>query len=160
MNATVRSTILLCGALICALLLTTACRPVQAPAITESPSAAETVVVGKAPTQTQEISTLASQTVTRMEEVIEFTMRYHGAPGVAVCIVKDGKVAYAKGFGVATVGTDKLVTPDSLFQLMDTGRTLVTDAVMQLVNEGKVDLDAPITTYLPYFQMKDERYKR
>ena len=65
-----------------------------------------------------------------------------------------GSIAYAKGFGVTTVGTDEPVTPESLFQIMDTGRPLVTVAVMQLVAQGKVDLDAPITDYLPYF---DER---
>lgn len=151
MNATLRSTIWLCGALICVLFFTAACRPVQAPSTNALP----------APTQAApEAKGLDSATVADLENLIQETMSASSVPGMAACVVKDGRVVYAKGFGVTKFGTDIPVTPQSMFQVMDAGRTLVAAAVMQLVEQGKVDLDAPVTTYLPYFQMKDERYKK
>lgn len=150
MKAIDRSAIWFCSALVVALLLTAACRPIQAPAANTPPTPTE------APSA---ITVLDSDTTARIETAVAGTMSQRSVPGMALCIIKDGQVAYSKGFGVATVGTDKPVTSQSMFQLMDAGMALVAEAVLQLVEQGKVDLDAPITEYLPYFQMKDRRYK-
>jgi CubicO group peptidase (beta-lactamase class C family) len=80
-------------------------------------------------------------------------------PGYALGIVKDGKIVYTKGFGAERVGGDKPVTPHTVFGTGSVGKTATATAIMQLVAEGKIDLDAPVTDYLPYFKLGDERYK-
>jgi CubicO group peptidase (beta-lactamase class C family) len=80
-------------------------------------------------------------------------------PGFAIGVVKNGKLIYAKGFGVAKLGTSTPVTSRSLFHMASVTKTFVATAVMQLVEQGKIDLDAPITKYLTYFKMDDERYR-
>jgi len=80
-------------------------------------------------------------------------------PGFAIGIVKNGKLIYAKGFGLAKLGTNTPVTSRSLFHMASVTKTFVATAVMQLVEQGKIDLDAPVTKYLSYFKMDDERYR-
>lgn len=80
-------------------------------------------------------------------------------PGFAIGVVKNGKLIYAKGFGVAKLGTNTPITSRSLFHMASVTKTFVATAVMQLVEQGKIDLDAPLTKYLPYFKIDDERYQ-
>src|ERR1044071_9338343 len=80
-------------------------------------------------------------------------------PGFAIGVVKNGNLIYAKGFGVARLGTNTPVTTKSLFHMASVTKTFVATAIMQLVEQGKIDLDAPLTKYLPYFKLNDERYR-
>ena len=82
-------------------------------------------------------------------------MQPNGVPGYAMCVVKDGSQVYSKGFGVAELGADRPVTPQSVFAIASTTKSFTGVALMQLVEQGKVDLDAPVTAYLPYFEMAD-----
>src|SRR5262249_57727344 len=50
------------------------------------------------------------------------------------------------------------VTPETLFHMASVTKPFVATAVMQLVEQGKVELDAPVTKYLPHFHLKDSRY--
>src|SRR6185436_17880545 len=93
----------------------------------------------------------------RLEPLINQTMAANKIPGLAIGIVKNGKLTYAKGFGVSRLGTAKPVTTRTLFHMASVTKTFVGTAVMQLVEAGKIDLDAPLARYLPYFKMKDER---
>ena len=95
---------------------------------------------------------------TRLEPLIEKTMREDHIPGFAIGIVENGKVIYAKGFGVAKLGDDKPITSKSLFHMASVTKPFVATAIMQLVERGKINLDAHVTEYLPYFRMKDERF--
>lgn len=103
--------------------------------------------------------TLDSALVSKIEAAISQTMKIYQLPGLSIGIIKDGQVAYTKGFGLAEVGTDRAVTPEIVFQLASNSKTVVVTAIMQLKEQGKIDLDAPVTTYLPYFRLADERYK-
>jgi hypothetical protein len=76
-------------------------------------------------------------------------MRENSIPGVSVAAVADGQVAYLKGFDVVNVDTKALVTPRSLFHLASVTKTFVATSVMQLVDAGKVELDAPIIRIAP-----------
>ncbi len=77
--------------------------------------------------------------------------------GLAVGVVKDGDVAYAGGFGVQSVETGQGVTASSVFHLASVSKPFVATVVLQLVEAGQVELDAPITAYVPYFRLDDER---
>ncbi|MGB2964775.1 MAG: serine hydrolase domain-containing protein [Anaerolineales bacterium] len=81
-----------------------------------------------------------------------------GITGFSVGVVKDNKIVYAKGFGVRDFETQEPVTAYSLFHMASISKPFVATAIMQLVEEGKIILDESLVTYLPYFQLDDERY--
>jgi len=104
-------------------------------------------------------ATLDEATIAKIEAMVEQMMADTGTPGYALGIVKDGQIVYTKGFGVERVGEDKPVTEHTVFGTGCVGKPAVATAIMQLVDAGKIDLDAPVTDYLPYFKLADERYK-
>jgi len=75
-------------------------------------------------------------------------------PGIAIAIVDiENDFAWTAGFGYADTINERLVTADTQFSLMSVSRVYVAITVMQLVEQGLIDLDAPIITYLPNFSM-------
>lgn len=87
-------------------------------------------------------------------------MSNESVPGFSLGIVYDMEVIYTKGFGVKNVETKEPVDEYSLYHLASVSKTFVATGIMQLVERGKIKLDSPLTEYLPYFQMKDKRYKK
>ena len=79
-------------------------------------------------------------------------------PGLAVGIVEGKEIVYAKGFGVQSLDTQVPVSTDSVFCVQSVSKCFVATAVMQLVERGAINLDAPLVESLPYFRMDDERY--
>ncbi|HEU5033259.1 MAG TPA: serine hydrolase domain-containing protein [Mycobacteriales bacterium] len=76
-------------------------------------------------------------------------------PGVAVGVLVDGEEHYAF-HGVTSVENPLPVDENTLFQFGSTGKTFTATAMMRLVEQGKVDLDAPVRTYVPELKLKDE----
>jgi len=94
---------------------------------------------------------------TEFEEIdayITAKMEELGIPGAALVIVQGDQIVHLKGFGVADAD-GRLVTPQTPFFTGSTGKSFTALAVMQLVEAGKVDLDAPVQTYLPWFRVAD-----
>ncbi len=74
--------------------------------------------------------------------------RYH-VPGAVVAVVQDGAVVFAKGYGVSEVESAESIDPaHTLFRVASVSKLITATAVMQLVEAGKVDLDADVNTYL------------
>ncbi len=96
---------------------------------------------------------------TIMTPFIEEVIQAYDLPGFAIGVVKDKEVVYARGFGYKNIDTKDPVTTSTLFHMASISKPFVATAVMQLVEKGKIDLEAPVTTYLPYFKLDDERYK-
>jgi D-alanyl-D-alanine carboxypeptidase len=76
------------------------------------------------------------------------TMKTRRIPGVAVAVVNQGTVVYQKAFGVANLETETPLTVKSVFELASVTKQFTAGAIMMLVEEGKVKLDAPIATYI------------
>ena len=76
-------------------------------------------------------------------------------PGLAIAVVKDDSVVFAKGYGVRTVGTNDRVDTHTLFANASTTKAFTSMAIEMLADSSKVRLDAPVTTYLPWFQLYD-----
>lgn len=95
-----------------------------------------------------------------LDGVLQEIMLRWDVPGMAIGIVKGDEVAYAKTFGVQSLETQTPVTLDTIFCVQSISKTFVATAVMQLAERGKLDLDAPIVQYLPYFRLDDERYRQ
>jgi CubicO group peptidase (beta-lactamase class C family) len=83
-----------------------------------------------------------------------------GIPGLGIGIIEDDEIIYAKGFGVQNLDTGVPVTPDSIFCVASIAKCFVASAVVQLAEQGKIHLDAPIVQYLPYFKLDDERCRQ
>ena len=64
-------------------------------------------------------------------------------------------MVYLKGFGVREIGKPEKVDPDTRFQIASVSKYVTAGAVGSLVDEGKLDWDTPVVTYLPGFALKD-----
>lgn len=80
-------------------------------------------------------------------------------PGVAVGVLHDGEEHYAYT-GITSLENPLPVDETTLFQFGSTGKTYTATAMMRLVEQGKVDLDAPVRTYVPELELKDEDVAR
>ena len=76
-------------------------------------------------------------------------------PGLSAVILEDGEVLWTQGFGYADVERRVPATPDTLYHLASVTKTFTAILVLQLVEQGKLDLDAPVSRYVP--EIKDDR---
>jgi CubicO group peptidase (beta-lactamase class C family) len=81
-------------------------------------------------------------------------------PGLAIAVVKDDQLVFAHGYGVRELGKPDLVDTHTLFAIGSTTKAMTAALVGMLVDEKKVAWDAPVTTYLPWFQLKDPSVTR
>jgi CubicO group peptidase (beta-lactamase class C family) len=86
-------------------------------------------------------------------------LSWYALPGLAIAVVKNGKVAFAGGYGVRDVSSREPITPHTVFSTASVTKLFVGTSIMQLVESNLADLDDPIVEYLPYFKLKDERYR-
>jgi CubicO group peptidase (beta-lactamase class C family) len=78
-----------------------------------------------------------------------------GVPGVAVAIVKDDRVVFARGFGVRQLNKPAPVDEHTLFAIGSSSKAFTAASIAMLVDEGKLKWDDPATKYLPGFQLFD-----
>lgn len=93
---------------------------------------------------------------TGLGEYVESAMKDWKIPGVAVGIVRNDSVVFAKGFGVRTVGRPEKVDEHTLFALASDTKAFTGILMAMLVDDGKVRWDAPLTTYLPTIKFGDD----
>jgi CubicO group peptidase (beta-lactamase class C family) len=86
---------------------------------------------------------------------VERTMKLFDVPGIAIAIVKDGKVVATQGFGVRRLGAPDKVDAQTLFEVASNSKAFTAAALAMLVDEGKLAWDDPVTKHLPDFQMYD-----
>jgi CubicO group peptidase (beta-lactamase class C family) len=82
-------------------------------------------------------------------------MKTFEVPGMAVAVVKDGRVVLAKGYGVRRLGEAAPVDSRTLFGIASNTKAFTATALGLLVEDGKIDWDGQVTRYLPWFQMWD-----
>jgi CubicO group peptidase (beta-lactamase class C family) len=90
-----------------------------------------------------------------IDTYIQEQMDNLGIPGMAMGIIQDGQIAHVQGFGIAD-STGRAVTPQTPFYIGSVTKSFTALAVMQLVEDGKIDLDATVQTYLPWFTLADK----
>jgi len=78
-----------------------------------------------------------------------------GIPGIALGIVQGDQIVHLQGFGFAD-SSGRKITPQTPFYIGSVTKSFTALAVMQLVEAGKIDLDAPVQTYLPWFELADK----
>lgn len=84
----------------------------------------------------------------------------YGVTSVQYALIDDGEIVVSGQSGVFGKDSKTALSKDSMYGIGSISKTFTTAAVMQLVDQGKVDLDKPVTTYIPEFKMADARYKK
>ena len=83
-----------------------------------------------------------------LEEHLPALMRDTRVPGVSIAIIQRGEIAWAQGFGVSDVRSGKDVTTQTVFEACSMSKPVLALVAMQLVQEGRLDLDRPLVAYL------------
>ncbi|MGH3686347.1 MAG: serine hydrolase domain-containing protein [Pseudonocardiaceae bacterium] len=89
-----------------------------------------------------------------LDEKIRAGMAAYAIPGVAVGVLDQG-TEYVRGFGVTDLDHPVAVDGDTLFRIGSTTKTFTGTTMMRLLEQGKLDLDAPVRAYLPEFRTAD-----
>ena len=82
-------------------------------------------------------------------EYVKSEMLRQHIPGLALLVAKNGKIVRAEGFGLSNVELQVAVKPETIFQSGSVGKQFTATAIMMMVEEGKIGLDAPLTQYFP-----------
>jgi CubicO group peptidase (beta-lactamase class C family) len=90
-----------------------------------------------------------------IDRLVQRTMDAYQVPGIAVGIVKDGKLVFARGYGVRELGKPDKVDADTLFAIASNSKAFTTAALAILVDEGKLHWDDKVIDYLPQFRLYD-----
>lgn len=103
------------------------------------------------------ISVIQAQVITssQIDSLVNLTLKTFDVPGIAVAIVKDGKVIHAKGYGVRSLKNNLLVDENTLFGIASNTKAFTSAALAILVDEGKLKWDDKVIEYIPEFRMYD-----
>ncbi|SCW47222.1 CubicO group peptidase, beta-lactamase class C family [Paenibacillus tianmuensis] len=93
-------------------------------------------------------------------EKAELLTESHGANSVQYALIDNGNIILSGQTGKNDMQGKEPLTKDTVYGIASVSKVYTAAAVMKLVDEGKIDLDTPITQYIPDFKMKDERYKQ
>lgn len=92
----------------------------------------------------------------KVDELVEKTMKTFNVPGIAVGIVHNGKLSLAKGYGVANMETGEKVNAATNFGIASNSKAFTTTAIALLVDQGKMKWDDKVKKYIPEFKMYNE----
>ena len=97
----------------------------------------------------------ARRALTGFEAEVEKIRADWKVPGLAIAVVKDGEVVYAKGHGQRDVARNLPMTADTLLPIGSSTKAFTTAVMAALVDEGKLDWEKPIRTWIPWFKLQD-----
>jgi CubicO group peptidase (beta-lactamase class C family) len=106
-------------------------------------------VIGAEPTAQQ------ADRLAQLETFAKTAQQQWDVPGMAIAVVKDDEVIYAKGFGVKRLGGSEPVDPDTVFQIGSTSKAFTAAVVAMQVDDGKVGWTDRVIDHLPTFEMHD-----
>jgi len=107
------------------------------------------VITGSSAAQSQPLSSTA------IDSLVERTLRTFEVPGIAVCVIKDGKVIHSKGYGVRSLNSGQPVDEHTLFGIASNSKAFTTAALGILVDEGRLNWDDKVRKYIPEFRLFD-----
>ena len=89
---------------------------------------------------------------------LEERMAFFNVPGISIAVVKDGRLHWAKGYGVANTETGTRVDINTMFQAGSISKPIAALAALKLVETGKVDLDTDVNEYLTDWKVPDSEF--
>lgn len=107
----------------------------------ETESAAHNIISGQRATGLGEI-----------DRLMQDYMKENRAPGASLAITENGRLVYARGFGYADVATREVIQPESLFRIASVSKPITAVAILQLVDEGKLELDTEVFSILDDYE--------
>jgi N-acyl-D-amino-acid deacylase len=111
------------------------------------------------------VSGAAAPGMSALDEMMTSLMQQWEIPGGALAVVKDGRLVFAHGYGWADRDAGKMVQPDSLFRIASVSKPITAAAILVLVEQGRLDLDAKVLDILkppvvPSDVVGDKRWKK
>ncbi|GAB3337425.1 serine hydrolase [Larkinella ripae] len=96
-----------------------------------------------------------SQAITsaHIDQLVENTLKTFQVPGIAVAVVKDGRVIHSKGYGVRSLKSGQKVDPNTLFGIASNSKAFTAAALGMLVDEGKLRWDSKVIDFIPEFRL-------
>mgnify|MGYP000089751315 CR=1 FL=1 len=92
--------------------------------------------------------------LSRLDRYVEQKMQAGDIPGLALALTDREQTLHVATYGFADVAARAPVTPDTLFEIGSISKSFTSIALLQLWEEGRLDLDAPVSRYLPWFQVR------
>ncbi len=89
----------------------------------------------------------------QIDKLVEKTMVTFNVPGIAVAIVKDGKVIHSKGYGVRSLNTKEKTDENTLFAIASNSKAFTSAALGILIDEGKLTWNSKVTDFIPEFRL-------
>src|SRR6476620_12456219 len=99
------------------------------------------------------LSVHAQMSSKKIDQLVENTMKTFDVPGIAVAVVKDGKVIHSKGYGVRSLNTKEKVDDNTLFGIASNSKAFTAATLGILVDEGKLKWDDRVIDFIPEFRM-------
>jgi CubicO group peptidase (beta-lactamase class C family) len=112
-----------------------------------------TVAAQPAPSATATVP--AEQALAGFDTYVRQTLEAWAVPGVAIALVRDGKVILSKGYGVADPASGAAMTAETIFPIASMSKAFTAFGAGLLVDEGKMSFDAPVVTYIPGLSFHD-----
>ncbi len=119
-----------------------------------APSALVSVRPAVAQTSAAQIKSLSQTQLKEFEDFVVRQMTVDKIPGLSIGFMKGGEL-WAKGFGFADLENKLPARAESMYRLASVAKPMTAAAVLQLAEKGKLDLDAEVQTYVPYFPKKN-----
>lgn len=91
----------------------------------------------------------------QIDTLVEKTLKAFDVPGIAVAVIKDGKIIHAKGYGVRSLRTNQKVDENTLFGIASNSKAFTAAALGMLVEEKKITWDDKVIDHIPEFRMYD-----
>ena len=88
--------------------------------------------------------------IRKIDRVTTDLMSDTGVPGVAIALVRDGKLFWSGGLGTKSAEGEEAVDADTIFEAASVSKTIFAYAILKLCDEGKLDLDRPLIKYVPW----------
>jgi CubicO group peptidase (beta-lactamase class C family) len=94
----------------------------------------------------------------RSEAKLRELMEKHGVPGASIAVFEEGRIRWSAGVGVLEVGTERVVTPESLFQAASISKPVAAAVALRLVEEGTLQLDEDVNPSLESWRVPDHEF--
>jgi len=112
------------------------------------------LLLASVPLAAQNLTTLPAATIEKIEQAISTEMSRQNIPGMSVAIVTDHRLRWSNGYGLADLENFVPAKAATVYRLGSISKPITAVAVMQLVERGKINLDAPVQKYVPSFPQK------
>ena len=110
------------------------------------------------PSATEQPSPALSDLIQSIDNDLPQALNSYGVPGIAIAITRNGEIVWVQGYGLADTEHGTPVTAETVFQLASLSKTIAAWGVMHLVEEGRLNLDAPAEQYLTRWHLPPSEY--